>query len=68
MNATNEERRCRCDVLITSEAQNLKESGALVWNDISQRDAQGQHEVAVKHTRWAGEIYRLRRKWRLGGQ
>ena len=35
---------------------------------ISQRDAQGQHEVEVKHRCLAGEIDRLKIKGRLGGQ
>ena len=48
MDATDlEERRCRCDVLITGETQNLKEHGG---SCVSQRDAQGQHEMAVKQT------------------
>ena len=33
---------------------------------ISPRDAQGQHEVA--HICLTGETYRLKKKWRLGGQ
>ena len=35
---------------------------------ISQRDAQGQHEVVVKLTCSAEEIDNLKTKWRLGGQ
>ena len=35
---------------------------------IYQRDAQGQHEVAVKHTSLAGETNHLERKGRLDGQ
>ena len=40
----------------------------LLLRMISQRDAQGQHEVAVKHACSAEKRYCLKFKWHLGGQ
>ena len=69
MNATNlGERRCRCNVLITKKAQNLKEGMGSCVDSYLKRGARGQHEVAVKHTCSAVETDRLERKWRLRGQ
>ena len=61
MNTTNlEKRRCRCDVLITKEAQNLKENRGSCMDWYLRRDSQSQHEVAAKHTCSAGETDRLK--------
>ena len=63
MNTTNlEERRCKYDVLITREAQNLKEHRGSCMEWISQRDAHGLHKVAVKHTSLVGETYAVCRE------
>ena len=51
MSVTNlEKRRSRCAVLITSEACNLKKHKGFYVEGYLERDAQGQQEVAVKHT------------------
>ena len=60
-NATSlEERRRRCGVMITEEAQNRKECrGSCVWNNISER-CTGSAQVALNHTYSAGETYRMK--------